>query len=212
MAHLQTLFQHALSIIEGLGPFGPLVFVIFCVLATLIFVPNPVLALAAGALFGIPIGFVLISISSTLSAAGVFLVGRFLSRKWVIKKIALSEKTKALDDAVTKDGWKMVALLRQTAVVPFSIMNYALGLSKITFKRYVLATWIGMMPGLMLYVYLGSIAGEIALERYNRQKNMLEWIFFAFGLIVTIGIGIYAAKRVKKILNPPVSVSVNGTP
>ena len=110
-----------------------------------------------------------------------------------------------MDDAVAKEGWKTVALLRQTAILPFSMMNYALGLSKITFKSYVLASWIGMMPGQILYVYLGSIAGEMVLEGHQRQKTITEWVFFALGLIVTIGMGIYAAKRVKMILGDPVN-------
>jgi len=203
MTWLQALFQHTFNMLEGLGIFGSLVFVPLYILGTLIFVPNPIMALAAGALFGIPAGFLIVSTSSTLSAAGVFLAGRSLSRKWILKKIALNEKTRKLDDAVTHEGWKMVALLRQTAILPFSIMNYALGLSKITFKKYILASWIGMMPGQILYVYLGSIAGEMVFEGHQRQKTITEWVFFALGLIVTIGMGIYAAKRVKKILGDP---------
>lgn len=200
MTHLQALCQYLFNIIEGLGALGSLVFVPLYILGTLIFVPNPILALAAGALFGVPIGFLLVSVSSTLSAGGIFLAGRSLSRKWVLKKIALNKKTKVLDDAVTKEGWKMVALLRQTAILPFSIMNYALGLSKITFKNYVLASWIGMMPGQILYVYLGSIAGEIALKGHQRQKTLAEWLFLVLGLIVTIGISVRATLVVKKAL------------
>jgi uncharacterized membrane protein YdjX (TVP38/TMEM64 family) len=203
--HPQALFQQLVHLIEGLGPAGYLACVPLYILGTLVFIPNTLLAFTAGALFPLPMAFLLVSVSSTLSATGVFWAGRTLSRNWLLKKIALSRRTTALNEAVTHEGWKMVALLRQTAVLPFSLMNYALGLSKIPYKDYVLASWIGMMPGQILYVYLGSMAGEIALGGRPSQKTTAEWVFFALGVLVTIGMGIYAAKRVQKIFRTATS-------
>ena len=95
----------------------------------------------------------------------------------------------------------MVGLLRLTAIVPFTVMNYGLGLSKIRFKHYILASWIGMIPGTLLNVYLGSLAGTLVLQEKNRQKYWIEWVFFALGIVVTLGMGIYATSKVKRALN-----------
>ena len=194
------LLHQASSVIEGLGTLGPLAFILFYVVGTLVFFPHILLIMAAGALFSLPVGFALVSIAATLSAGIVFLAGRSWSRKWVIKKIALNPKTKALDDAVTREGWMMIVLLRQTSILPFCVMNYVLGLSKLSFKEYILATWLGMMPGQVLYVYLGSIAGKIAIEGHQGRKSVWEWIFGAVALAATIGIGVRATQIVKKAL------------
>ena len=201
MTLLQDLFQHALAFFEALGGFGPALFIPICVLATLLFMSSSALAFVAGALFDVPLGFTLVSIAFIISAGGTFLAGRALSQKWMLKKIALDPRTKALDDAVTKEGWKMVALLRQTALLPFVVMNYVLGLSKIPFKDYFLASWLGMIPGHLLYVYLGSVAGDLALDGQPRQRTVMEWVFVGLGAAVTIGLSIRATILVRRALN-----------
>ena len=190
---------YVLNALSGLGSLGPWLLIPICIAAALI-IPIGILGLAVGAMFGASFGFLLISFSSAVSAALAFLAGRYFTRGWVIKKIEASPKVRAVDDAVTQGGWKIVALLRQTAILPFSVMNYGLGLSKIPFRDYILATWLSMMPGCLLYAYLGSLAGVMVFEGRQPQKTALEWAFFAFGLAVTIGIGVLATQRVRKIL------------
>ncbi len=200
MIEIMVILEHALKIMESLGPFGPLVFVPLFILATTLFFPGALLVLAAGALFGVPLGFALVSVSCVLSAGMVFLAGRHLSRGWILKKVASHKKIKALDDAVAEKGWRMVFLLRLTSVLPFPLLNYALGLSKIRFKEYILASWIGMMPGTLLYVYLGSFAGKTLFTPGEKKNTAAEWVFFALGLIVTLGVTVYATLIVKKAL------------
>jgi uncharacterized membrane protein YdjX (TVP38/TMEM64 family) len=144
-------------------------------------------------------GFVLASISSVLSAGGSFLAGRYLSRGWMLEKIALNEKIRAVDDAVSQEGWKMVALLRLTSIVPFSAMNYGLGLSRIRFRPYLLASWLGMMPGTLLYVYLGSLAGHLA-GAGRPEKLWAEWALSALGLLVTVWVSVRATQIVRNAL------------
>lgn len=196
---------HLLNALYSLGALGPWVVIPVYVVAMTLFVPNPILGLASGAMFGTWAGFLLCSYSSVISAGCVFLAGRHLTRGWVFKKIIASPKVRAVDDAVTKGGWKMVALIRQTAILPFSVMNYGLGLSKIPFRHYILATWFSMMPGCLLYAYLGSLAGEMVFEGRQPKKTLMEWAFFTAGIAVTVGLGIYATKRIKKILRGPVA-------
>ncbi len=200
MTRTPIAFKQILSTLGSLGPLGPLAFIPLYVIGTLILVPTSFMNLAAGALFGLPIGFVLASLASLTSAAGVFLAGRYLSRKWLLKKIVSNKKIMALENAITKEGWKMVLLLRFSFIVPFSVMNYSLGLSKIHFKHYILASWLGMTPATFLYVYLGSFAGKIVFENGQRQTTLFEWIFFVFGLAMTLGGTLYAASIVKKTL------------
>lgn len=200
MNEMRILLEQVLRILENLGPLGPPAFVLLFFVWTTLFLPGVLMLLAAGALFGVPMGFCLVSLSSVLSASIIFLAGRYLSRGWVLKKIASNEKIRALDDAVAEKGWKMVFLLRCSALLPFPLMNYALGLSKIRFKHYILASWIGMMPGTFLYVYLGSVAGRMFLTAEPRSKMPVEWVFIAIGFAMTAGVAFYSTRIVKKAL------------
>ena len=116
----------------------------------------------AGVVFGLVRGFVIVSISATLGATAAFLVGRYLARAFIAAKIEGHPKFAAIDEAVAREGWKIVALLRLSPVVPFNVLNYAFGVTRVSLRDYVVASWIGMMPGTLLYVYLGSIAGDLA--------------------------------------------------
>ena len=185
--------------VKDLGPWT--VFPIYTV-ALSCFIHVGLLGLAAGAMFGFWKGFLIFVNASTLSAGLVFLAARHFSgaRKRLQKKIDSSARWGKIDDAVTEGGWKMVLLLRQTAVVPFAAMNYILGLSKIPFRDYILATWFGMVPGSLMLAYIGSVGGEMMLEDHRLKKTPLEWAFSILGIVVTIGISLYATQRVRKIL------------
>ena len=185
--------------VKDLGPWT--VFPIYTA-ALSCFIHVGLLGLAAGAMFGFLTGFLIFLNALTLSAGLVFLAARHFAgvRTRLMKKINSSPRLGKIDDAVTEGGWKMVLLLRQTAVVPFAAMNYILGLSKIPFRDYILATWFGMVPGSLMLAYLGSIGGEMMFEDHRLKKSPLEWVFSILGIVVTVGISLYATKRVRKIL------------
>lgn len=182
---LRRLFQEALDWIAALGIWGQVLFVLIYVAATVLLIPGSALGLGAGALFGVVRGSVLISVASTLGATCAFLLGRYLARDWVTKKIEDKPSFAAMDRAVADEGWKIVFLTRLSPVFPFTLLNYAFGLTRVSLRDYVLASWIGMMPGTVMYVYLGSLArAEVA----DRQRTPAEWTLYGVGLLATIAV------------------------
>ena len=167
------------------------------VLATVLFLPASALTLGAGAVFGLGLGIAYVSAASTLGAAAAFLIGRYLARDRIAKKTEGNKTFQAIDGAVEKEGWKIVGLTRLSPVFPFTLLNYAYGLTKVPFWHYLLASWIGMLPGTAMYVYLGSL-GKAAGEG---GTSGLEWGIRIVGLIATVVVTIYVTKIAKKALN-----------
>src|SRR5207302_6285236 len=103
-------------------------------------------------------------IGATLGATAAFLVGRYLARDWVAHRIEANQKFKAIDQAVGREGGKIVLLTRLSPIFPFNLLNYAFGVTQVTLRSYFLASAVGMIPGTILYVYIGSVAGMVAAE------------------------------------------------
>ena len=190
----------ALDGIARLGPWGLALFALLYVTATVFFLPGSILTVGAGVVFGLVRGFVIVSISATLGATAAFLVGRYLARGWIAGKIEGHPKFKAIDEAVAREGWKIVALLRLSPVVPFNVLNYAFGITRVSLRDYVLASWIGMMPGTLLYVYLGSIAGDLAGAGGRASRTPAEWAFYAVGLVATIAVTVFVTRLARRAL------------
>lgn len=205
--NLAQYLELALDWIKDLGPSAGVVFIAIYIVATVLFVPGSALTLGAGAVFGVIKGSLLVSVAATLGAGAAFLVGRYLARGWVSKKIAGNKSFSAIDEAVGKEGWKIVGLTRLSPVFPFTLLNYAYGLTKVSFRDYFLASWIGMMPGTVMYVYLGAAAGE-GLRAAGGEapgKSPQEWTLLIVGLIATIVVTIFVTKIAKKALSSKVS-------
>jgi len=200
VTEIKILAVQLLGAIAGLGPFASLAYIPIYIIGTMLFVPTFILTLAAGALFGIPMGFAVALTSSLAAASAGFLAGRYLSRGWILNKVTSHIKYEALDNAVAENSCRIVLLLRLSAIMPFTFLNYGLGLTKIHFKNYVLASSIGMIPGTLLYVYLGSLAGDMLFKRNDIQITSVELVFGIFGFAMTIGMTVYAAMIVKKAL------------
>jgi uncharacterized membrane protein YdjX (TVP38/TMEM64 family) len=152
-------------------------------------------------MFGTCAGFLIFSFSTAVSSAMVFWASRRFHRGWIYQHVEANKKVRAIDDAVGEAGWKMVALLRFTAIFPYSVMNYGLGLSKIPFWPYFLSTWIAMIPGALLQAYIGSHLGALLFEGVKPKHSVLEWLLFAAGILASLVVGIYATRKVKKILH-----------
>ncbi len=198
---IQDLLRAALSWVAGLGAWGMAAFVLLYVLATVLFLPGSILTLGAGALFGVVKGSIIVSLAATLGATAAFLVGRYLARGWVAKRIAGNSKFQAVDQAVAREGWKIVGLTRLSPVFPFNLLNYAFGLTSVSLRDYFLATWIGMIPGGVLYVYLGSLAGDLALLGVEeRARSSFEWGLYLFGLVATVAVTIYVTRLARAAL------------
>src|SRR5262249_14167349 len=151
---------------EALGQFrgwagGPVVFAAVYALSCLV-LPGSLITLAAGSLFGVLVGTVVVSLASVTGACLAFWLGRTLARDLAEKRLAGNPRFHALDQAVAVGGFKIVLLTRLSPLFPFTLLNYAFGLTMVRFRDYVLASWIGMLPGTVMYVYLGSTVKELA--------------------------------------------------
>ena len=185
--------------VETLGPFGIVVFALIYAAATVLFVPGSLLTIAAGLLFGVLLGTLAAWSGAVLGASLAFLVGRYLARSAIEEKTKSNEKFQAIDEAIGKRGWKIIALLRLSPLIPFNASNYFYGITKVGFWPYVLASAGGMLPGTLLYVYLGA-AGRVGLSGAERQQSPLEYVFFGVGLLVTIGVTIWVSRIARKAL------------
>jgi uncharacterized membrane protein YdjX (TVP38/TMEM64 family) len=196
--NFQSLLKQALDRVGQLGPRGALLFIAIYVVATVLFIPSSVLTLGAGAVFGLGWGLIYVSIGSTLGATCAFLVGRYVARNWVARRIEGHPTFAAMDRAIADEGWKMVGLTRLSPVFPFTLLNYAFGLTRVKLSHYVIASWIGMIPGTILYVYLGSLARAGAEAR---QRTPAQWALYAVGLLATIALTVVVTRRARRALN-----------
>ncbi len=209
--------QYLIGVLEwtkGLGAWGPVFVAAFYVLACVLFLPGSILTLGAGFLFGVPVGFLTVWIGANLGACVAFLVGRTIARDWVASKVAGNPKFAAIDEAVGKEGFKIVALLRLSPVFPFNLLNYALGLTRVSFRNYALASLVGMLPGILMYVYFGSAARSLAeVTAGNVQGGIAGQIFFWVGLVATIAVALFVTRIARKSLkNAEASVQVAAKP
>lgn len=206
---LRQAFRDALAWIAAAGPAGPLVFFGLYVAACVLMLPGSILTLGAGALFGIVNGTLLVSLSSTAGATAAFLVGRFLARGMVARRVAGNPAFAALDEAVAGEGWKIVGLTRLSPVFPFNLLNYAFGLTRVSLRDYVLASWAGMLPGTLLYVYLGSLAGslaELGAQAAGRARTPAEWVFYGIGLVATAAATVVVTRIARRALARRLSI------
>lgn len=192
---VRGLLRAALDRIAGLGVWGPVLFVVVYIVAAVFFIPGSALTLGAGALFGVVWGSVYVSVGATLGATAAFLVGRYVARGWVAKKMEGNTKFAAIDRAVADEGWKIVGLTRLSPVFPFTLLNYAFGLTRVKLRDYVLASWIGMMPGTVMYVYLGSLA-----RAAGEKKSPAEWTLYGVGLAATIVVTVFVTRVARRAL------------
>jgi uncharacterized membrane protein YdjX (TVP38/TMEM64 family) len=197
----QTLLRNGLQWIEGLGSVGAIAFIGLYILATVAFLPGSILTLGAGVVFGVVAGSLYVFVGASLGAAAAFLVGRYLTRNWVAHKIAGNNKFRAIDEAVGRKGFKIVLLTRLSPVFPFNLLNYAYGLTGVSFKDYFLGS-VGMIPGTIMYVYIGSLAGSIATLGTETQPTNpnLQWAIRIIGLIATVVVTLYVTRIARQAL------------
>ena len=191
---------------QRLGLWGPGFVVVFYILACVMFLPGSVLTLGTGFIFKLLVGTITVSIGSTLGACAAFLVGRTLIRNWILQKISANEKFSALDNAIGQQGFKIVLLVRLSPVIPFNLLNYAFGLTKVSFFKYALGSWIGMLPGTIMYVYFGAGLRSLADAAAGKvETGTAGRIFFWFGLAATIVVTIFVTHLARKALKQAVS-------
>lgn len=189
--------------VAQMGTVGIVIFICLYTVATVLLAPGAILTIGAGFAFGLWKGVLAVSAGSTLGAAVAFLVARFIARNKVEAIAQRNEKFRQIDNAIGREGAKLIFLLRLSPVIPFNLSNYFYGLTAVKFWPYVLASWIGMIPGTFLYVYIGmsgkaavSLAASSEAISHGRQY----WTFMSVGLVATIIVTIWVTKIARDAL------------
>jgi uncharacterized membrane protein YdjX (TVP38/TMEM64 family) len=202
---VQRYLYDFLEWVRGTGIWGPVVFGAAYVLACVLFVPGSLLTLGAGFVFGVVVGTITVSVSSVAGAAAAFILGRTLLRDWVEARVARNPRFRALDAAVQRQGFVVVLLCRLSPLFPFNLLNYAFGLTRVSFRDYVLASWLGMLPGTVLYVYLGSTLKSLAdLAAGRVEGGVAGWVLFGVGLVATVAVTVVVTRAARKALRQAV--------
>lgn len=202
----QEMLRHALRWIKSLGPIGAIAFIGLYIAATVAFLPGSLVTLGAGVVFGVVLGAIYVFIGSTLGATAAFLLGRYVARGWVYKQIQTNDKFRAIDEAVGREGFKIVLLTRLSPIFPFNVLNYAFGVTRVSLKDYVLGS-VGMIPGTIMYVYIGSLAESCAMIGSKNQPSdsIVEWTLRILGLMATIALTVFITRIARKALEEKVS-------
>src|SRR5215204_1100981 len=155
--NLTALLRDSLLWIRGLGVWAPIAFIAIYAVACVLAIPASIFTLGGGFLFGFVWGLVYVLAGAVLGAVAAFLTGRYLARNWVAKKIEGHEKFKAIDEAIGREGWKIVLLTRLAPVFPYAVLNYGFALTRVSLRHYTVATAIGIVPAMVAFVYFGSL-------------------------------------------------------
>ena len=197
-----TYLLRAMNWIRDIGTVGVLVFIGLYIALTVLAIPGSILTLAAGAVYGVVYGSIYVSIASTLGATAAFLVGRYVARDSVAARIEGNARFAAIDQAVGKEGWKIVGLTRLSPIFPFNALNYGYGVTNVSLRDYFFASWIGMMPGTVMYVYIGTLAGDLATigAGEERARTTGEWILLGVGFVATVVVTLFVTRLARKAL------------
>jgi uncharacterized membrane protein YdjX (TVP38/TMEM64 family) len=191
--------------IQGAGAVGVVVYAASYVAATVLLLPGSILTLGAGFAYGPLAGTLLVSPVSVTAATVAFLLGRTVARGWIAERVSRDPRFAAIDAAIEREGLKIVLLLRLSPILPFSFLNYALGLTRVRLHHYVLGSFVGMLPATFLYVYLGSLvttaaslgAGEATT---GTAQQVIYWGGLAAAVLVTVFITRLARHALKTAL------------
>jgi uncharacterized membrane protein YdjX (TVP38/TMEM64 family) len=198
------------SWVHGQGALGAAIFVLAYAAAVVAFVPASILTLAAGAIFGLGWGTLYVLVAATLGSALGFLVSRYVARGLVETRLAGDPRLALIDRAIGAEGRKIVLLLRLSPVFPFSLLNYALGLTRVRFADYLLAS-VGMLPGTLLYVYSGKLAGDVASLAGGAPvaKGAGYYALWGVGLLATLAVTVYVTRLSRRALAQATAASVS---
>jgi uncharacterized membrane protein YdjX (TVP38/TMEM64 family) len=171
--------------VEAFGPAAPLVYGLIYVLAVVLLIPGSSLTIGAGLAFGLGLGTLVVVVAANIGAALAFLLGRYLLRSRVERWLEGREKLSAVDRAVESQGWRVVGLTRLSPAFPFNVQNYFYGLTGVGFGSYVLASLVAMLPGTLLYVYIGVASAEVA-SAIGGAASWGRTVLLVAGLLATL--------------------------
>lgn len=192
------------------GWLGAGVFVGAYVLAAVLFIPGSILTLGAGFAYGVALGTPIVWVAANLGAAIAFVLGRTVARERIAARVENDERFAAIDRAVAERGLAIVILTRLSPVFPFNLLNYAFGLTRVSFRDYLLGSMIGMLPGTLMYVYLGSLVTTLTdLASGGAGGGAAQRGFYFAGLAVTVGVTLYVTRVARRALREATGERVN---
>lgn len=185
----------------GRGAWTGIILAAVWIPAAVLLVPGSLLSLGTGFLLGVAWGTITISIGSTLGATAAFLVGRSIARPWVEERVRERPKFQAVDDAIEREALKIVLLTRLSPIFPYNFLNYAYGVTDVSLRNFVLGSWIGMLPGTVLFAVLGSGSRTLtALAAGERERETLELVLFGLGLAATAAVAFLVTRAARRAL------------
>jgi pyruvate/2-oxoglutarate dehydrogenase complex dihydrolipoamide dehydrogenase (E3) component/uncharacterized membrane protein YdjX (TVP38/TMEM64 family) len=193
-------FMHFESYVQSLGAIGPIVVVLVYVCCTMLFIPGSAITVGAGTLFGLKTGLIVVVAGANLGALASFSLARTLLRDKVANWAAANPKFRSLDQAIGKQGFKMVLLTRLSPVFPFVLLNYFLGLTTVRTAPYVLANLIGMLPATFLFVYIGAAARDALAGQMDASAGFYQQILKVVGLLATVAVVVVVTRIARKAL------------
>lgn len=197
---IQEVLKNSLNWVQSLGWVGAIAFIGLYSLSAVLFIPGTILTLGAGVVFGVVWGSVYVWIGATIGATFAFLIGRYFARGWVSRKVAADSKFKAIDAAVAKAGFKIVLLTRLSPIFPFVLLNYAFGVTQVSLRDFCLGS-VGMIPGTVLYVYIGSLAGIATIGAPNQTAQTAQWVIRILGFFATVAATVYITRVARSALD-----------
>ena len=197
--HLGELLER----VNSAGPAAPLLFIVFFALAAIVFIPASLLTMAAGALFGFGRGVLWAYAGAVVGACFAFLIARYVARSFVERRLAHHPRLAAVGAGVEEHGWKIVALLRLSPVIPYNLINLSMGLTRIRFPDFALSC-AAMLPVTTLYVYYGAAAGSLAAALSGHEPRTASWyVSLAVGLVATVLVTTLVTRIARRALAPP---------
>jgi uncharacterized membrane protein YdjX (TVP38/TMEM64 family) len=173
--------------LEALGPWAPLIYIALYVAAALTVAPAFLLTVAAGALFGVWLGTVYVFVGASLGASAVYAVSVRLTRLPVLSWLDKDPRVLIVRQAVAGEGAWIQFLLRLSPLVPYSLLNYALGLSLVRYRDFVVAL-VGMLPAIVMYTYYGKVVGDVAALAAGvaPPRGVEYYTLLTVGLVTTV--------------------------
>ncbi|KAJ0053891.1 hypothetical protein Pint_03362 [Pistacia integerrima] len=210
---LHILKEFLLWIKQDLGPWGPVVMTAAYIPLAIFAIPASILTLGGGYLYGLPIGFIIDSVGGTVGATAAFLIGRTFGRSYVISKLKNYPKFQAVTMAIQNSGFKarilsilskkiIVFLLRLVPLLPFTILNYLLSVTPVHIGKYMLASWLGMMPSTSALVYVGTTLKDLSDVTHGwNEISTTRWVLMALGFMISVILIVYITKVAKASLD-----------
>jgi len=201
LIHVIVHMQKRIGQMEMLGG---LLYVPLYATCNILLLPGSVLTLGSGLCFGLWWGFLLSLTGNVLGAAVAFAISRKLGRHWVEQKFFQHKKWRVLDEAITREGWKIIFLSQVHPFFPTSLLNYLYGITRMRFWPCMLWIALGQTPGIFLYTYLGTLVQlGIKLAGGKSHPHPMEYVTWIGGLVVTLvvamGLGRVALKLMAEV-------------